>query len=258
MSLGAMGYSNGLIKHLNKGKTDSPKNLNEIIELTDTGRISGATDYSSVMLDLCLGEIVNIDSKIQFEAPSYGVSSYIVKSIVEFDTGTKREVLTACTGSRGIFETKQVMVHYPDGTQISSTGEKPIEQIKTEFNAIAAQNSFVSTALVIYLFVAFCLVGLLILISFWSVLSMAGQPGWASLVPIYSLMALAEAGNRPAILGLACAVSSFIPIVGNIAYFGFVHLHLYRSCPNIQQRDSIWSRIGIIAVHILSGSGLFI
>jgi hypothetical protein len=57
-------------------------------------------------------------------------------------------------------------------------------------------------------------VNLVVIIGIWKVFEKAGEPGWASLVPVYNLMVMARIAGQPEINGLLC----FIPIVG--IYFG--------------------------------------
>ncbi|MES2216125.1 MAG: DUF5684 domain-containing protein [Patescibacteria group bacterium] len=47
------------------------------------------------------------------------------------------------------------------------------------------------------LFVIWLAVLLLIVISYWKVFSKAGQPGWASIIPIYNIIVLFRITNRP-------------------------------------------------------------
>ena len=53
----------------------------------------------------------------------------------------------------------------------------------------------------------------LIIASFWKVFTKAGQPGWASIVPIYNLIVLIQISGRP----LWFFVLFFIPVANLIA-----------------------------------------
>ena len=60
----------------------------------------------------------------------------------------------------------------------------------------------------------------LIIASFWIVFTKAGQPGWASIVPIYNLVVLLKIANKPVwwiVLMLIPLVNFIISIVVAIA-----------------------------------------
>ena len=65
------------------------------------------------------------------------------------------------------------------------------------------------------LFVMLGIVAVLI-IGMWKVFTKAGKPGWASIVPIYNVMVMAEIAGKPSWWGLLI----FIPFVGWI--FGII------------------------------------
>ena len=66
--------------------------------------------------------------------------------------------------------------------------------------------------------VLFVIVGIaaVCIIAMWKVFTKAGKPGWASIVPIYSIMVMAEIAGKPSWWGLLI----FIPFVGFI--FGII------------------------------------
>ena len=66
--------------------------------------------------------------------------------------------------------------------------------------------------------VLFVIVGIaaVCIIGMWKVFTKAGKPGWASIVPIYSIMVMAEIAGKPSWWGLLI----FIPFVGFI--FGII------------------------------------
>ncbi len=51
-----------------------------------------------------------------------------------------------------------------------------------------------------------------LIIGIWKVFTKAGKPGWAAIVPIYSIMVMAEIAGKPNWWGLLC----LIPFVGLI------------------------------------------
>ena len=58
-----------------------------------------------------------------------------------------------------------------------------------------------------------------LIIGVWKVFTKAGKPGWASIVPIYNMMVMAEITGKPNWWGLLC----LIPFVGLI--FAIILLH---------------------------------
>ncbi len=68
-----------------------------------------------------------------------------------------------------------------------------------------------------YLF-AFLVLGLPQIIGIWKAFEKAGEPGWASLIPIYNMMVMAKIGGRPEVHGLLV----LIPCIGWI--FGIMIL----------------------------------
>lgn len=59
-------------------------------------------------------------------------------------------------------------------------------------------------------FIFFLLFALLPIIGQWKAFEKAGKPGWASLVPVYNMMVMAEIGGKEATYGLLC----LIPVAG--------------------------------------------
>lgn len=57
----------------------------------------------------------------------------------------------------------------------------------------------------------FLLIGLPTILGMWKVFVKAGEPGWASIVPVYNMMVMARIGGQPEINGLLAAL---IPCVG--------------------------------------------
>ncbi|HIG81801.1 MAG TPA: signal peptidase I [Verrucomicrobiales bacterium] len=58
-----------------------------------------------------------------------------------------------------------------------------------------------------------------LIIGIWKVFTKAGKPGWAAIVPIYSIMVMAEIAGKPNWWGLLC----LIPFVGLIFTIMIMH-----------------------------------
>lgn len=68
-----------------------------------------------------------------------------------------------------------------------------------------------------YIWLGACFLIIIQLWVMWVVYEMAGQPGWATLVPIYNMYVLAEIGGRSGWLGVLAFFIGGIPVVGPIA-----------------------------------------
>ncbi len=58
--------------------------------------------------------------------------------------------------------------------------------------------------------------GLVQVVSMWTIFDKAGQPGWAAIVPFYNMWVLAEVGDKPGWLGLLTCFAGVVPFVGSI------------------------------------------
>ena len=68
------------------------------------------------------------------------------------------------------------------------------------------------TPVLIFLFFFMLILLAVIIISNWKIYEKAGKPGWASIVPIYNQMVLAEIGGKQSVWGLL----PLIPYIGII------------------------------------------
>lgn len=59
------------------------------------------------------------------------------------------------------------------------------------------------------------LILILVIVSFWKVFEKAGQPGWASLIPIYNMIVMIQIAKRP----LWWFLLLLIPLVGVVIGF---------------------------------------
>ncbi len=88
--------------------------------------------------------------------------------------------------------------------------------------AAAAAAAGIGMGMVI-VYLAICL---LMIISLWKVFSKAGQPGWASLIPIYNAYVLLKVAGKPGwwlilmLIPLVNVIISIIVMIGLAANFG--------------------------------------
>ena len=59
-----------------------------------------------------------------------------------------------------------------------------------------------------------------------TILEMADEVGWASMLSIYNMVALARAGGKPGILGAVCVIVNLVPVAGTLVSLG---LYVYIS-----------------------------
>lgn len=93
----------------------------------------------------------------------------------------------------------------PEPPQAIPTPQPPIPPVPP---AIAMIGSMFGTSFVI----GMILVVLVLLVSFWKIYEKAGEPGWASLIPIYNLFVLVKIAGKPWWWFLLM----FVPVVGII------------------------------------------
>jgi hypothetical protein len=58
---------------------------------------------------------------------------------------------------------------------------------------------------------------IIMIVSCWVVFKKAGEPGWAAIIPFYSLWVLARVADKPGYYGLSIIGLSFIPKIGGFA-----------------------------------------
>ena len=211
-SKAAITYNRQLIFDMNKGRLNNPDGLLEFIDLADTGRLPQNDGGLSMALGMI--EIGTIEPKIVHTKLQHGASGYLVDNVVTSKEGDVLNVQVAVSELHGQFDYIAAVVSDVDGYTIAASDDTDPQMMKTYIDDFVAMNAMPADSMIFYMFIAFLLVGLLNLISVWRVLEMQGQPGWAAIVPIYREIALAQVGDRPALLGLAC----YLPIVGWLAF----------------------------------------
>lgn len=81
--------------------------------------------------------------------------------------------------------------------------------------------------IIIYM-VVFLLYVIPSVITMWQLFKKAGKPGWASIVPVYSSMVMAEIAKLPVWLGIGVGVlglvNTFIPYVGIVVLVGSLYI----------------------------------
>jgi hypothetical protein len=217
----AIFFSSHLVHEANQGTLGMPIDISKmmnmntnIVEVVDHIENGLPEKDLQVIGALAIGRIVKKEITIEYTTDAFGALGYIVKCKIESEFGIEREAFVAIVESRDSFRYIQIIVNDTSGNQLASTGEKTIDELKAELDAIAGAYSWVSVGGLAYLFLVMTLVWLVNVISYWRVLEMAGQPGWAVLIPIYQFVALAKAGDKNALIGVALALTWFIPIVG--------------------------------------------
>ena len=219
----AMQFSRNLIREINRGVLGMPTDIVKVMNMdTNFAKVAEFIDKGmpeedlQVIAALDIGRITNIEPTIEHAAPAFGTSGFIIKSKVESEEGIERQVIVTAVEYANNFNHLQISVNDSSGYQLASTGEQTIEQLKVELDLTAATYSWLSPGLLKYGVLVIVIVLLLNVISWWRVLDMAGQPGWAALIPIYQSVALARAGDRSTMIGVGCALAGGIPLVGGL------------------------------------------
>jgi hypothetical protein len=217
----AMFFSSHLVHLANQGTLGMPLDISKTMNM-DTNFVEVMDHIENglpekdlqVIGALAIGKIIKKEPTIEYTTDAFGALGYIVKCKIKSGFGIEREAFVAIVESRDSFRYIQIIVNDTSGNQLASTGDKTIDELKEELDAIAWRYSWLSTSGLAYLFLVTTSVWLVNVISYWRVLEMAGQPGWAVLIPVYQFVALAKAGDKNALIGVALALTWFIPIIG--------------------------------------------
>ncbi|MDQ5882820.1 MAG: hypothetical protein QG648_173 [Patescibacteria group bacterium] len=96
--------------------------------------------------------------------------------------------------------------------------------------------------------------GLIMLVSFWKIFTKAGKPGWASIIPVYNSVVLAQIAKQPWWYGLlmSCSFLSAVPklgIVFSLIAFVFYLIIVYKLALAFGQKTGF--AIGLILLPIV-------
>lgn len=107
-------------------------------------------------------------------------------------------------------------------------------------------------------FVAIILITIAVSVGFgalmyWKLFEKAGQPAWASIVPIYQTVVLAQVAKKPIWWGLVAALAGFIPFVGGIIAIVFMILLAIEVCKRFGKPGA-----GMVILCLICGIGYMI
>lgn len=108
--------------------------------------------------------------------------------------------------------------HLLDGT--ASIGPDSYEDLSNRiFSAKSKEFLPIFAGFFCGLAIVIIVLSLIQMAAMWVIFDKAGEPGWASIVPVYNMWVLAEVGDLPGWLGLLACFAPFIPFVGSLAQF---------------------------------------
>ncbi|MCK5644782.1 MAG: hypothetical protein KAJ19_28540, partial [Gammaproteobacteria bacterium] len=215
----AIRFNRGLIHKFAKDEYKAPKNLAQMLDLVEDGP---SNEGNEVLLAMAGGEITTIEPEVIHTHAVNGTSGYLIRNKIAYEDLTEQEVLIAVYEFNGRFDFLDAIVSDSEGNQLGSSEATDPETLQSDLNIFVAENEIPPIALVVYALIVILLVGLLNGASMWTVLDMGDEPGWAFLVPVYGWVAMARVGNRPAAVGIAFALSGFIPIIGALVSVGLL------------------------------------
>lgn len=238
--LQAVNFSRTIITQLNR----KSKDVKELIYLFPDEAAVPESAIQTLVQALDIGRFSSLETTIEKARVRPGASYFITKSTAVSDTGNTRiirigfvEILnnpdsTSSSMDHLLFG---ITIFDEKGAQLASAGQSdptllaskldetvnqyalPMPDISSNKIKIfsEAYNQFVRDYFC-PIAIVFLLVILVTLISIWVVFDKAGEPGWAAFVPIYNTIVLARIGGKSEWLGLLCALSPMVPLVGSI------------------------------------------
>lgn len=235
----AIEFAESVIRRLNQNAA----NIGELkYEFPDHVYVTDSM-IQSLAAAMNIGPLTAVSSVVEASRREIGASHYIVRTVVNSSTGQTREVLIGFFDimevNEDTFESEtfnwifSITITDENGTVLARGGPQDTEMLIAQMDELVDQHGegmtleeFEHLPEAIGTFFFSYVVGLLIavviiLIAMGVVFTKAGEPGWAVIVPIYNLIVLARVGEKPAWMGLLCALSPLIPFVG-----GFVCLFL--------------------------------
>lgn len=238
----AVDFSRSIITRLNRQSDD----VMDIIYLfPDSVDISEQT-ILDLINSLAIGRFAAVETKIEKTRVEPGASFFITKTTVSSELGKTRTIrlgfveienpsdIGSPSTDRWIFG---LAVFDENEMLIASAGETDLNALTATLDEMVTQYAHpVSSSLsrrqnaeeassrtedlldkyYCPIAIVLLLMFLVTLISMWVVFDKAGEPGWAILVPIYNTMVLARIGGNPEWLGIVCALSPFVPVIGSV------------------------------------------
>ncbi len=218
----AINYSRSLIIQFNRGKFNPPKTMADFMDFVDNGP---STEGIEVLWTLA-GDIATITPEVLHTHANHRICGFVIRNTVEFKNAPAREVLMGVYLVRDYQGFVEVIVNDADGNKLGSAGEIDAGSLEAEIDKFVDDRDMPRDGFFFYGLAVGLIVVLMFFGSVWKVLEMADEGGWASMLPIYNMVALARAGGKPGILGAVCVVVNLVPVAGTLVSLG---LYVYIS-----------------------------
>lgn len=158
------------------------------------------------------GNIRKIDSSIEYSRFEKGTSGFLIHCQIEYDA-SYRVAEVGVVESGGDFNLAGIVASDSTGI-LASVGGSDSDMVIEKVDILVDDFGFpqgLGTILGVIVVVI-----LLYVVSMWMIFDKAGEPGWASIVPVYNLVVLARVGDKPEWMGLVAALVGGVPLIGGI------------------------------------------
>lgn len=175
-------------------------------------------EITEVLNALNQGNVKKIDSSMEYSRFENGASGFLIRCQIEYDT-SYREAEVGVVESGGDFDLAGIIAS--DSTSVlasigGSDSDMLIEKIDILVDDFGLPQGLGA------ILVAVVVIVLLYVVSMWMIFCKGGEPGWASLVPVYNFVVLARIGDKPEWMGLMVFLAGMIPIIGSMISIGLL------------------------------------
>lgn len=188
------GFGDKFVEYLEENALRRQKEINELLNALDQGNIR------------------KIDSSIEYSRFEKGTSGFLIQCQIEYDA-SYRVAEVGVVEWRGEYNLAGIVASDSAGI-LASVGGPDSDRVIEKVNILVDDFGFPQgLMLIVGTIIA---VVLLYVVSLWMLFCKAGEPGWASIVPVYNLVVLARVGDKPEWMGLVASLVGGVPVVGGI------------------------------------------
>lgn len=184
----------------------------EFSDYSEENALRKQREINELLNALDQGNIRKIDSSIEYSRFEKGTSGFLIRCQIEYDA-SYRVAEVGVVESGGEFNLAGIVASDSTGILASiggSDSDMVIEKIDVLVDGFGLPQGIWTILGVIIAVI------LLYVVSMWMIFDKAGEPGWASLVPVYNLVVLARVGDKPEWMGLVAALVGGVPVIGGI------------------------------------------
>lgn len=228
-------FSRAIITQLNR----KSENVKELIYLFPDQIQVSEQDIDSLLSALNIGRFSSLETTIEKSRIEPGASYFITKTTAVSDSNQIRIIQIGLVEIENNTEEPisvdrlafGISIFDENDTLLASAGQSDQNELLSLLDDTVNKYVFFSPSIqkqdrsLMYkrikekyscpIAIALLLVGLTTVISISVLFDKAGEPGWASFVPIYNIIVLARIGGKSEWLGFLCAVSLWIPHIGS-------------------------------------------